>query len=94
MSNPRHSPQQWIRFDLIDSTGKTNRWQVVTLDGNTVLGSVHWWGAWRQYSFFPQPSTVFERQCLRDIADFCELKTKEHRETKKENKCNQASVVS
>lgn len=77
---------KWIRFDLLDSTGKTNRWQVVTLDGSVVLGSVHWFGRWRGYAFFPLIGTVFEHQCLRDIADFCEHKTKEHREAKKESK--------
>ncbi len=73
---------KWIRFDLLDSTGKTNRWQVVTLDGSIVLGSVHWFGRWRGYAFFPLIDTVFERRCLRDIADFCEQKTKEHRAAK------------
>jgi len=44
-----------------------------------VLGEVKWFGCWRQYAFFPFPGTAYERQCLRDIAEFCETKTKEHR---------------
>lgn len=74
---------KWIEFILMDDTGKTNRWQVVTKEGNIVLGSVHWFGRWHQYSFFPLPDTAYERQCLRDIADFCETVTKQWREVKK-----------
>lgn len=73
---------KYIDFELMDSTGKTKRWQVVTADRTHQLGSVHWYGAWRQYCFFPIQQTVFERQCLRDIADFCESETKKHREAK------------
>ena len=36
------------------------------------LGQVKWYGPWRCYSFFPEAGTLFEKQCLRDIAAFCE----------------------
>lgn len=74
-----HYLSKWIKFVPIDPTGKTSRWQVATTDESSVLGSVHWFGRWRQYAFFPLPDTVYERQCLRDIAEFCEQKTAEWR---------------
>jgi len=45
------------------------------------LGEIAWFGRWRCYAFYPAGSTIFEKDCLRVIADFCEEKTKEHRES-------------
>jgi len=59
---------------------KTCHWEVVSKDGGGELGAVKWFGRWRCYAFFPNPDTVFERKCLRDIADFCEGETQRHRE--------------
>ena len=42
------------------------------------LGTVKWFGRWRGYAFFPEGGTVFEKVCLREIADFCECETQEH----------------
>jgi len=57
---------------------KTKTWLVETKD-DTPLGIIHWYGAWRCYGFSPKPATVFEKVCLREIADFCERKTQEHK---------------
>lgn len=76
---------KWIKFDvafLPDAKRKTTIWIVRSL-GNVDLGSIHWHGAWRKYCFFPKPETVFEQDCLRDIADFCQEQSKLHREAKK-----------
>lgn len=68
---------KYIRFAFINQSdsGKTKIWEVMTVDGQTVLGSVKWFGRWRKYSFAPASDTVFEEQCLRDIADFCQEQT-------------------
>ncbi len=68
---------KWIRFREVAYPGLTQRWAVETLDGGT-LGRICWFGRWRQYCFFPDEKTVYERQCLRDIASFCESKTREY----------------
>lgn len=39
---------------------------------------IKWAGNFRKYAFFPENLTQFDPNCLRDIADFCEQKTKEH----------------
>ena len=78
--------ESYIRFDVpVDSaTGKTRVWPVLTREPPAaVLGHVRWFGPWRCYAFFPVMHTVFERHCLRDIADFCELVTRGHREWKR-----------
>lgn len=71
-----HPQPKWIRFEKLPRIYKqvTDRWLVVTLSGEP-LGIVKWYSPWRQYSFCPQPATVFERTCLRDIATFCENET-------------------
>ena len=71
---------KFIAFELVDEQKpKTSVWNVVTKQGD-LLGQVKWFGRWRQYSFFPEFQTIYERQCLRIIADFCEEQTRLHQE--------------
>lgn len=60
------------------ASGKTRRW-IVYAQGGGHLGDVRWFARWRCYGFYPQAETVFERTCLRDIAQFCERETVEQR---------------
>jgi len=73
----------YIKFVFFSSTEKTQVFEVQTKDGSSILGYVKWFGRWRCYSFFPEKGTVYEKHCLRYIADFCETKTFEHRNRKK-----------
>jgi hypothetical protein len=63
----------------------TKRWAIVASDGEVELGEVKWVGKWRAYAYFPLNDTVYEKQCLRDIAAFCESQTKQHREGRNED---------
>ena len=64
---------KWIIFSLYEDTGKTKKYYVFTKDFVSLkLGEIKWFGRWRQYSFFPEPNTVFEKQCLKDITNFIE----------------------
>lgn len=72
----------WIKFELLNlsASGKTKVWEVVPIEGDgRNIGCIKWFGRWRKYSFFPANETVFETDCLRLIADFCEERTKEQR---------------
>ena len=77
---------KWISFTglPIPKGLKTPRWEVHPREpmGAERLGEVRWYGAWRCFAFFPAPETLFERTCLRDIADFCEARTRERRKEK------------
>ena len=33
----------------------------------TVLGSISWFGRWRQFCFWPKSNTVFNAGCMTDI---------------------------
>ncbi len=54
--------------------GRTRVWMVVSKHDSpgVSIGEVRWHGAWRQYAFFPKGETVFNPECLRDIAVFIE----------------------
>jgi len=59
---------------------KTKAWGVFTNDAIAdCLGMIRWYSKWRKYCFFPSDDTVFEQECLRDIASFIEEKTKDHK---------------
>jgi len=38
---------------------------------HALLGIIKWYAQWRQYGFYPEKETVFEKTCLRDIKNFC-----------------------
>lgn len=62
---------KWIDFVELNSDGrKTKIFDVVNKEHVSSIGQVKWYGPWRQYSFFPKENTVYERQCLMDIAHF------------------------
>lgn len=70
----------YIEFGPIPKDGKrTWTWKVFSRDKRDYLGDVKWFGHWRGYAFFPHPDCVFEQTCLREIADFIEVRTDEHR---------------
>jgi hypothetical protein len=49
---------------------KTAVWQCLNKSTDFSLGTIQWHSAWRQYCFFPEWNTVFNRGCLEDINDF------------------------
>ena len=61
------------------TTGKTIVWLVQARKGGDHLGYVRWMARWRKYCFYPEPNCIFEETCLRDIADFIEARTFEHK---------------
>ena len=70
---------RWIRFELAQTCPRTCIWTVYTNDGGC-LGEVKWWSGWRKYCFFPASGSLYEQDCLRDIANFCQEVTTIHRE--------------
>ena len=49
---------------------KTSIWECKNAKSETVLGIVKWYGAWRQYCYFPTVQAVYSAGCLKDIVDF------------------------
>lgn len=46
---------------------KTQIWAVRPRNSGQVLGFVKWFGRWRQYCFFPQPDTIWNRDCMGEV---------------------------
>jgi hypothetical protein len=59
-------------------SGKTKIWNVETLVCRS-LGTIKWSGPWRKYVFRTIENCEFDGGCLREITEFCEGKTKEHK---------------
>ena len=71
------SDSDWINFVQQSNPGrKTERWLVFPKDSHAdPLGEVKWFTHWRRYVFFPAPGKLFDPECLRAIAFFCERAT-------------------
>ena len=62
---------KYIKFVLFFAgKKKTNTWQVVNKNHESVIGIIKWLAPWRQYSFFPYDNTIYSWDCLRLISDF------------------------
>lgn len=70
----------YLRFDeiTVESPRKTPIWGVYSHRG-FLLGQVRWFGRWRQFTFWPEPSTTFNTDCLRTIIAFTNELNAEHR---------------
>ena len=76
---------KWVSFSnrRKSKSGKTFIWNV---ESNVKIGVIKWHGAWRAYALYPDSNTLFEKTCLRTIADFCESATKKHRQDQRNKK--------
>lgn len=72
--------------DIIGPPPKTKVWKVRNTEARVTLGRIRWFGRWRQYAFFPDLDLVFEKMCLRTIADFCERNTRGHYAAKRKGR--------
>lgn len=68
--NPNASEEQYLTFRMESHGEKTSIWGVYSARHDFLLGQIRWWGAWRQYTFFPQDDTLYNRSCMREIAAF------------------------
>ncbi len=64
---------------ILRKGAKTRVVEVMSRHTGASLGFVRWYSNWRQYSFYPAQA-LFNKDCLREIADYCEHKNKQHRE--------------
>lgn len=69
---------KWIDFVEVPAPGVMQRWEVRARQGNVVIGWICWSTGWRRYVLQPRMLTDFEQECLRDIANFIEDRTRAH----------------
>lgn len=58
---------------------KTDVWLVRATRDYALLGTIKWFGRWRQYTFWPEPGTTFNPDCLRAIVSKCDTLTTRQR---------------
>jgi hypothetical protein len=46
---------------------KTRVVEVRSKRSGDLLGTIKWFGRWRQYTFWPEPETIFNAECLTDV---------------------------
>jgi len=76
----------YLTFKLLDTDKKTQTYQVLSTQHGFMLGEVKWFGRWRQYTFFPQADSVFNKDCLIYISEFLDGLNKQHSKEIKEAK--------
>ncbi len=63
-------PTEYLSFEQTDNPGrKTGVWIVRSIRSGATLGTIRWYGPWRQYCFWPTTATIFNTDCLVGIAD-------------------------
>lgn len=48
---------------------KTHVYRVLNRSSGACIGIIEWYGAWRQFCFFPSGDSVWSSGCLDDIQD-------------------------
>jgi len=49
---------------------KTHVYEIRNAGSDNVLGTIEWYGPWRQFCFVPKGATVWSAGCLQDVRDF------------------------
>ena len=57
--------KKYMIFDEVIVPGLKTK--TVNIYNRSFLGSIEWYGPWRQYCFSPRSGTVFNKGCLEDI---------------------------
>lgn len=72
---------KFIHFVEIEKKAKTSVWSCRNNRSNEELGTVYWYGAWRQYCFSPniQMNIVYSKGCMDDIGHFISRLRRHHR---------------
>lgn len=68
-----------IEYDRDSVSGKTKVFTVKAIEDRFLLGEIRWFPRWRKYAFFPNKETVFEEDCLENIADFLKFLKEERK---------------
>ena len=70
---------KWLVFEISERKPKTVVIQVGNNFDGSALGIISWYSRWRCYAFEPDGFTIYEKKCLRDIANLLEQLTENQR---------------
>lgn len=66
----------------VSKTHVTKRWAVKST-GGSFLGEIKWYAQWRRYVFWPNVRTLFDAECLVEIAGICGEETEKRKRERK-----------
>lgn len=59
---------EYLKFQEVSKPKRKTKFvRVLSKDGETLLGEISFWPAWRKYVFNPAWSTMFDNKCLLEI---------------------------
>lgn len=72
--------KSFVRFAEVEAPKnfKTKIWDVTTLDRSGLVGQVRWFTQWRKYVFHASANTIFDFDCMTEIAEFTKKQTEDH----------------
>jgi len=74
MSKPGEIVKACQYFDIIAEQFKPGRktqdFVIVNRNAKIVIGTIKWYGPWRQYCFYPVSDTVWSAGCLEGVFEF------------------------
>ncbi len=76
--------KSYLEFELIENKPKTEVYSINSISSGFRLGTIKWFGSWRQYCFFPNEGTVFNQGCMQDIQDFMQKLMSDRKKVKEE----------
>lgn len=56
-----------VRTEPLQPGRKTHDYSVINRTSGETIGTIKWYGPWRQYCFFPAAGSVWSSGCLADI---------------------------
>ena len=63
---------EYLVFRELPTPGKTKVISVDSKRSGGRLGTIKWYGAWRQYTFQPWAGTIWNTGCLQDVNAYIE----------------------
>jgi hypothetical protein len=62
---------EYLKFrDVQKLDRKTKFIEVVSKQHGFILGEIRWYGAWRQYVFYPSSDSLYNWKCLSEISEY------------------------
>lgn len=53
-------------------------WNVISKAKDEIVGQVKWLGRWDKYAFFPREDTIWNADCLHELAEMCDAFTESY----------------
>lgn len=60
---------EYLKFIVVPQRSKTKIIDIINIRHDEVIGEIKWFGRWRQYCFYPNDNTIWNKTCLDDVQE-------------------------